>query len=97
MAVTQNTANYPASEAQKRHIIGDLVSRFYNLTGTGTADTFNVPFPAGDIFSIDCQPTTNVSIGATWAAQSGNPQASTVTFTASGAWTAIVQVISRVG
>jgi len=92
MAITVNSS----FTSGQRHVIGDLSTRFYNLTGTGTADTFTVPFPAGDVLSVDCQPTTNVSIGATWAAGTA-PNTTLVTFVASGAWTAVIQVIARAG
>ena len=90
MAVTNNAYN------NQRHIFGDMATRFYNLTGTGSGDTFTVSIPSGDMLSVDVQPTTSISVGATWAA--GSTQGTTlITFAASGAWSAVVQVISRAG
>jgi hypothetical protein len=83
MAVLQSTlAN------QYRHVIGDMVIRFFTLAGNN-GDTFVYP-GAGDILEVNVAPTTAVAVGVTW---SGN----TITFVTSGAWAASVSVIARVG
>ena len=71
-----------------RHVIGDLVMRFYNLSGNN-GDTLTVA-GASQILQADPVPTTAISLACTF---SGN----VITFVSAGAWTATVMVTSRVG
>jgi len=81
------------SNTPYRHIIGDLATRFFNLTSVANNDTLTV---AGiqDILDVIITPNTTAGAAnapaATW---SGN----VVTFLSGGAWGGTVQVISRVG
>lgn len=75
------------TNSPRRHDIGDLITRFYVLSGTN-GDTFVCP--QQDILNVIITPTTAISVGATWSG-------STVTFISGGAWAARVQIISRVG
>ncbi len=71
----------------QRHVLGDLVARFYDLSGND-ADTFT-PAQSG-IRQVVITPTTTVAVGAT--VSSG-----VITFHAGGAWAAKVGVISKEG
>lgn len=70
-----------------RHVAGNLVIRFYNLSGTN-GDTFTVS--AGTIRMVVPVATTAIAIGCTFT---GN----TITFVTSGAWSARVMVMSATG
>ena len=80
-ALTSTTQPY-------RHVVGDLVMRFYTLSGNN-GDTLTIP-GAVSILQADPVPTTAINIGATIA---GN----VITFVTSGAWTATVMVTMREG
>jgi len=71
-----------------RHVLGDLVVRFYDLSGTN-GDTFT-PSQQQGIRQVVPIPTTAIAIGYTLAVN-------TITFVTSGAWAARVAVWSREG
>ena len=71
-----------------RHVIGDLVARFYDLSGNN-GDTFQSPVPS--LRMVVITPTTAIAVGATFNSQA------LITFISSGAWAARVMVISREG
>ena len=71
-----------------RHVIGDLVARFYVLSGNN-GDTLTIP-GASLVLQADPVPTTSINIGCTI---SGN----VITFVTSGAWAATVMVTMREG
>lgn len=70
-----------------RHVVGDLSTRFYTVSGTN-GDTLATGLPS--ILNVTVTPTTAVAVGATWTG-------GTVTFVTGGAWAGVVQVLSRVG
>lgn len=77
-----------STTAPYRHVLGDLVMRFYTLSGNN-GDTLTIPGTV-TILQADPVPTTAINIGCTF---SGN----VVTFVSGGAWMANVMVTSRVG
>ena len=81
MAALQSTA------PPYRHTLGDLVFRFFTLSGAN-GDT--ILTPGGNILLAEVQPTTAISVGTT-------VNGSTVTFVTGGAWAGTLLVISRTG
>ena len=71
-----------------RHVAGDLVFRFYTVTGNN-GDTLTIP-GMSVIYQADPVPTTTVAMGCTIA---GN----VVTFVSGGAFTATVMIVGREG
>ena len=76
-----------ATNRAQRHDTGDLIVRFYDLSGNN-GDTFDAG--TKNIRMVIVTPTTAISVGATYSG-------SIVTFISSGAWAAKVAVWSRVG
>lgn len=72
-----------------RHIVGDLETRFYDLSGNN-GDTFTLTNPG--LHDVIITPTTAIAVGATFT-----PGAATITFVTLGAWAARVMVVSRLG
>lgn len=79
------------SGAPTRRVIGDLVERFYTVTGV---DTNTLTVTQQNIQQVVITPTTAVYVGCT---VTGAVNGSVITFAASGAFTAKVGVISREG
>jgi len=77
-----------ATNTPQRHILGDLASRFFDLSGNN-GDTFTIP-GISSIRQVIITPTTAIAVGATWV---GN----VITFISAGAWAARVGVLSREG
>lgn len=71
-----------------RHVLGDLVLRDYDLSGTN-GDTLTLP-QGESVLQVIATPTTAIALGAT---RSFN----VVTFVTSGAWAGRVTVITRIG
>jgi len=78
----------PTNIAQ-RHVMGDLVARFFDLSGNN-GDTLTLPNPG--IRDVIITPTTAIAVGATWPAGGA-----VITFVTAGAWAARVMVLSREG
>lgn len=76
------------TNAPQRHVLGDLVIRFYDLSGNN-GDTFT-DLAQVNLRDVVITPTTAIAVGATWAG-------SVITFTSIGAWAARVAVFSRQG
>ena len=77
-----------SSTPPNRHVAGDLVFRFYTLSGNN-GDTLTVP-GMSVIYQADPVPTTAVGIGCTFI---GN----VVTFVTTGPFTATVMICGREG
>lgn len=71
-----------------RHDTGDLIVRFYDLSGTN-GDTFTPSGQTG-IRQVICTATTAIAIGATFTD-------SVITFVTLGAWAGKIGVWSRKG
>jgi hypothetical protein len=76
------------SNVPYRHVVGDLVTRFYQLSGNN-GDTLTIP-GMGPILLADATPTTAISMGVIIANN-------VITFVSAGAWAAVVQVMARYG
>jgi len=76
-----------ATNSPSRHVAGNLVIRFYNLSGTN-GDTFALP--TGAIRMVVPVATTAIAIGCTFTSN-------TITFVTAGAWAARVMVMTAVG
>lgn len=77
-----------ATNNPTRHILGDLVVRFYNISG-GDTDTMTVP-QTNILFAIIGLQLKNIDVGITISG-------SVLTFSATGAFTGTLMVISREG
>lgn len=71
----------------KRHVLGDLVLKHYNISGTN-GDTLTVPQLNISTFSFT--PTTNTAVGVTVSG-------SVFTFVTGGAFAGVLNVFSREG
>jgi len=71
-----------------RHVVGDLVMRFYNLSGNN-GDTLTIP-GVSQILQADPCPTTAINIGCTFSG-------SVITFVTTGPWAATMMVTMREG
>lgn len=71
-----------------RHVMGDLVTRFYNLAGNN-GDTLTL-VGMGPLLVADVTPTTAVSVGMSIV---GN----VITFVTAGAWAGTLQIFTRWG
>lgn len=76
-----------------RHVLGDLVARFFTLSGVGDADTLTIPGIA-NIKDVVITPNATAGAanypGAIWVGP-------VITFHSGGVWSGTVMVISREG
>jgi hypothetical protein len=77
-----------------KHVLGDIVVRFYNFTTVNTGDTLTIAGLGGTILQVSITPNTAAGgandPAATWTG-------SVVTFLSAGAWGGTVSVFSRTG
>lgn len=71
-----------------RHVIGDMVTRFFTLSGNN-GDTLTI-IGMGPVILADVTPTTAVSVGVSIANN-------VITFVTAGAWAGLLQVVTRWG